>query len=114
MPALDGTLAFAEVYQVAMPVAENLDLDVARILAEKSVAGMNGVGAVALGGFEDSVDAQVAFRGRRRTDMLGFIRHANVQGAAIGVREYRDTADPFFSQTADQANGDLTPVRDEN
>ena len=84
------------------------------VLAEKSVARMDGLGAVLAGGVEDAVDAQVAFRGRRRADVFGFVRHADVQRGAVGIGVDRHAGDAHLAQRAHDPHGDLAAVGDQN
>ena len=84
------------------------------ILAEESVAGMDGFGAVLAGGVENAVDAQVAFGGGRGADVLGFIGHAHVERGAVGIGVDGDGGDAHFAQRADDAHGDLAAVGDQD
>ena len=84
------------------------------VLAEEAIAGMDGRGAVFAGGVQDAVDTQVALRGRRRADELGFIRHPNVDRIAVGGGVDRDGGDAHLAQGADDPDGDFAPVGDED
>ncbi len=84
------------------------------VLAQEAVAGMDGLGPVLPGRFENPVHAQIAVGRRRRSDVLGFVGHANMQRAAIGIREDRDAANLHFAQRADDAHGDFATVGDQN
>src|ERR1017187_6988379 len=84
------------------------------VLAEEAVAGVYGVGAVAAGGVEDAVDAEVAFGGEAGADVGGLVGHAYVQGSAVGVGEDGDATDTHFAQRADDADGDLAAIGDQD
>ena len=75
---------------------------------------MDGLGAVFFRGFEDPVHPQIAFRRWRWSDVLGFVGQANVQRAAVGIRENRDAADLHLAQRANDAHGDLATIGDQN
>src|SRR5260370_703040 len=83
------------------------------VLAEEAVAGVDGIGAVAPGGVENAVDAQVAFGGRTGSDVGGFVSHADMEGGAIGVGEDGDAGDAHFAEGADDADGDLAAIGDQ-
>jgi hypothetical protein len=53
------------------------------VLGQKAVAGMDGFSARALGGVNQSVDAQVAVDGGRRTDGERFVGVAHVERLAV-------------------------------
>ena len=75
---------------------------------------MDGVGAVAAGGVEDAVDAEVAFGGGAGADVGGFIGHADVERGAVGVGEDGDAGDAHFAEGADDADGDLAAIGDQD
>ena len=75
---------------------------------------MNGVGAVPPRRVDDLVDAEIAFRRRRRPQMRGFIRHLHRQRRAIGVRINRDARNARLAQRAHDAHGDLSSIGDQN
>ena len=85
-----------------------------RVLAQEAIAGMNGIGPVALRGVEDAVDVEVAFGGRRGTDVRGLVGEAHMHGGPIGIRVDRDAADAEFLQRAIDAHGNLTPIGDQD
>ena len=84
------------------------------ILAEETVAGMDGFGAVAARGVEDAVDAQVALRGGRGTQVRRFVGHADVERGAVGVGVHRHGADAHLAQRAHHAHGDLAAIGDQD
>ena len=64
------------------------------ILGEKSVAGMDRVGAGAAGGVDHRGDVEIALRRGRRTDPDRHVGGANVPRARVGVGVDRDRLDP--------------------
>src|ERR1019366_5885782 len=84
------------------------------VLAEEAVAGVYGVGAVAAGGVEDAVDAEVAFGRGAGADVGGLVGHADVEGGAVGVGEDSDAGDAHFAQRAYDADGDLAAIGDQD
>ena len=84
------------------------------VLGEKSVTGMHGVGARLLAGAEDALDRQVAVGGRRRTDFDPVRRQAHVHRVALGLGVHRNRLEPHAIERADDAAGDLAPVRDQD
>src|ERR1035438_4152430 len=84
------------------------------VFAEESVAGVDGVGVMAAGGVEDAVDAEVAFGGGAGADVGGLVGHADVEGGAVGVGEDGDAGDAHFAERADDADGDLAAIGDQD
>ena len=84
------------------------------ILAEESVARMDGLGAVLAGRVEDLFGHQVALRGGRRADVFGFVGHADVAGGAVGVGIDGHTGDAHLAQRADDAHRDLAAIGNQN
>ena len=80
------------------------------VFREEAIAGMNRFGAVRAGGGQDLVDAQVAFAGRRGAQIGGFIRVADVERGAVGVRIDGDAADVHLAQAAHDADSDLAAI----
>src|ERR1035438_9493152 len=84
------------------------------VFAEESVAGVDGVGVMAAGGVEDAVDAEGAFGGGAGADVGGLVGHADVEGGAVGVGEDGDAGDAHFAERADDADGDLAAIGDQD
>ena len=84
-----------------------------RVLGEEAVARMHGVGAGAARRLDDAVDDEVALDGGRRADGIGLVRHLHVQGLAVGLREDGDGGDAGLATGADDADGDLAAIGDE-
>ena len=57
---------------------------------------------------------EVALRGRRRADAHGLVRQQHVLLAAVGGGVHRDGLDAEFAAGAQDAQGDFTPVRDDD
>src|SRR5439155_65021 len=85
-----------------------------RIFTEKSVSGMDGVGAGHLGGGEDGGDVQVALLGRRRADAERLVGELHVQRVRVRGGVDRHGLDAQLAGRPDDAEGDLGPVRDED
>src|SRR5258708_2845404 len=70
------------------------------VLAQEPVPRMDRFSAVLARGIEQTVASEIAFGRRRRTDVLGFVGHADVQRPAVGVGIHGDIADAEFAQRA--------------
>ncbi len=79
------------------------------VLAQESVARMDGFGAVLAGGVQNAVDAQVAFRGGRRADVLGFVGHAHVQRGAVGIGDTRPRVPMPISRSVRMTRTAISP-----
>ncbi len=84
------------------------------VFAEKAVAGMNGVGAGEAGGIEDPMVREIAFRRGSGPDGDRFVGHLHVERAAIGFGKDGDAWDAEFAESAEDADGDLAAVRDQD
>ena len=74
---------------------------------------MDGLGPMLFRRFENAIYAQIAFRRRRGSDVLRFIGQANMQSAAVGIRENRDARNLHLAQRTDDAHGDFAPIRNQ-
>jgi hypothetical protein len=63
---------------------------------------------------DDLVDAQVALRSGRRPYRIRLVRHPHVQGGAIDLRVHGDRDDAHLPESADDANGNLATIGDED
>ena len=90
------------------------DLGEMRILSQKSVPGMDGLGAADLGGADDSVELQVALRSGRRADAHGFVGQLDVQGLGVRLREDGHRPDAKLSAGPDDPNGYFAAICDKN
>ena len=84
------------------------------VLAQKSVARMNGLGAVRLRRVENAVDAQIAFGRCGRPDVRGFVGHTHMERSAIGIRVDGDARDPHLAQRANDAHRNLAAIGDQD
>ena len=84
------------------------------VFGEETVAGMNGVAAGAARDVHDFVDAEIAFAGGGRADGVGFVGEAHVEGFAVHVAEYGCGADAEFAAGAQDADGDLAAIGDQD
>jgi hypothetical protein len=75
---------------------------------------VDGVGASAPGGVEDRVNPQVAQRRFARADVHRLIRLEHVPRAAVAVRIHRHRRQPHFTARANDPDGDLAAVGDED
>src|SRR5439155_940632 len=75
---------------------------------------MQGFGAAIDRCLNDGVGTQVAFAGRGRADVDGAVALEDVQRAPVSVRVHRDRLDAEIAAGADDADGDLAAIREEN
>src|SRR5207247_77982 len=81
-----------------------------RVLREKSVAGMDGIGAGAARRPEDVLDGKIALRRRGAADRLRGIGERHVQRPGIRLRIDRDRLEAEPPAGTQYAAGDLAPV----
>ena len=81
-----------------------------RILREKPVARVYGVGAGRARGLEQPRHREVAVVRRRRSDGDGPIRGRDVRRLGVGGGVHRDALDPELGAGADDADGNLAAV----
>src|SRR5262249_52111857 len=84
------------------------------VLRQEAVARMNGVGLGQQRRAHYVREIQVALLGQRRSDTVRFIGQTDVQRVAVrfGVNRYR--LDAELAAGADDTDGDLPAVRNEN
>ncbi len=82
-------------------------------LGQEAVAGMDGVRPGGAGRFQDAIHAEVALRRRRRTDEPRGIRLENVGGEPVRLRVHGHRADAELTRRANDTDGDLAAVRDQ-
>ena len=90
------------------------DFGEAGVLAEKAVAGMDGVDIGDFGGADDGGNIEVAARALGRADADGLIGETHGQAVAVGFGIDRDGRDAEILAGADDAQRDLTPVGDQD
>ena len=84
-----------------------------RLLRQEPVAGVHGVGRTLLGGSEQGGDRQVGLGGRGRADPYRHVGGTDVGGGAVGVRVDGDGAQSEAARGADDPQGDLAAVGDQ-
>ena len=84
------------------------------VLAEKPVAGVDGVGAAVAGGGQNAVGAEVTLRGRRRPHGAASSAMRTCKRGAVGLGIDRHGGDAHFPQRADDTDGDLAAIGDQN
>ena len=92
-----------------------------RALGEEPIAGMDGVGARALGDAQDLGDREVGldrserlFEMRPAADQVGLVGLEAVEGELVFLGEDADRLQPKLVCGAKDPDGDLRAVRDEN
>ena len=106
-----------------MNVAGRTDKDHARVtagvgeiavLAQETVARMNGVRTRGLRRLENAVDAEVRLGGRCLANEDGSIGRLHMRGGGVRLRIDGDGLNPHAPAGSDDANGDFTAIRDED
>ena len=85
-----------------------------RVLGEKAVAGVNGLGVRDFGGADDGRDVQVARCRRRRPDADRLVGQLYILGFSIRFRVHHHRADPHLAAGALNAKCDLAAVGDQD
>ena len=85
----------------------------AGVLREKAIPGMHGVGVRGARDLDEAIDDEIAFDGGGGTDGVRLVRHLHVQRLAIGLGEHGDGGEALLAAGADDADGDLATVGDE-
>ena len=85
-----------------------------RVLAQESVAWMNGLRAAVPRGIENLVHAQVALADRRRAEQDALVRVADMQRVGIGLGINRNRADAELVQSAGDAARDDAAIGDQD
>jgi hypothetical protein len=71
-------------------------------------------GVAGQGGGNDVGNVEVAFAAGRFADAHGFIGHLHMESVAIDGGINSDSRDAHFFTSAEDTEGDLTPIRDQN
>ena len=93
-----------------LEAAVTTDFGEVRVLRKEAVAGVNGVGVRDFGGGDDAVDAQIALRTRAGADADGLIGLLEPWTVLVGGRIHTDGLDAEGLGGADDAQGDLAAV----
>ncbi len=86
----------------------------AGVLGEKTIARVDGVRTTALRRIDDPFDPQIAFSRGARADVNSLIRLAHMPRITIAVGIDRDRRDAHLAAGANDPDGDLSPVGDED
>ena len=86
----------------------------ARILREKAVARMHGVGAGDLAGGEQRRDVEIAVLRGRRADADALVGEPHVHGVLVGGRMHRDGRDAKLLAGAQHPQRDLPAIGDQD
>ena len=84
------------------------------VLGEEAVAGVDGVGAAARDRVEDGLGVEVALGRGLAAEGVGLVGEADVQGVAVEVGVHGDGGDAELAARADDPDGDLAPVGDQD
>jgi len=84
------------------------------VLGEEAVAGVDGLGAGLADDTQDAVDVEVALGRRRGAEQVGLGGPLDVQGVAIELRVHGDRRDPELVERADDADGYLAAIGDQD
>src|SRR5262245_41741117 len=77
---------------------------------EEAIAGMDRLGAGLLGGIDNLFTGEIAFAGRRRADVAGFVGQSDMKRLSIRLGVYGDRRDPQVPAGTDQPHSNLTTV----
>jgi hypothetical protein len=84
------------------------------VLGQEAVAGVDRLGAGAVGRLQDPIGVQVAVRRRRAADRDRLVGGGDVQRARVGLGVDRHRSDAHAPQRAQDADRDRAPVGDED
>src|SRR5271168_559270 len=84
------------------------------VFREEAVAGMERIAAGAARHVHQLVDAEVALARGRGTDGIGLVRQAHVERRAVGLAENGHRAHAHLAACAEDADGDLAAIGNEN
>ena len=85
-----------------------------RVLGQETIAGMDRLRAGTLRRLQHPVGQQIAFRHLGFTDAHGLVGHGDMHGTGVGIGMHGDGADAHVAGGANDAAGDLAPVRDQD
>ena len=90
------------------------DFGKARILGEKSVAGMHGIGAGDLAGRQDGGDVEIAVLRGGRADADALVGKPHMHGVRVGGRMHRHGRDAELLAGAQHPQRDLAAIGDQD
>ena len=85
-----------------------------RVLGEEAVAGVDGIGATSRNDVQDGLGVEVALRGALASEGVSLVGEAHVQRVTVEFGVHRHGGDAHFSTRADDADGNLSAVSDQN
>ena len=97
-----------------MQIVLGEDFGEAGVLRQEAVAGMHRVGAGDLAGREQRGHVEIAVLRRRRADADAFVGEAHMHGVGVGGGMHGDGRDAEFLAGAQDAQGDLAAVGDQD
>ena len=84
------------------------------VLGEEAVAGVHPVGAALLDGVEDRLGVEVALGRGLPAEGVGLVGEADVERVAVEFGVHRDGLDAELAGSADDTDGDLSTVGDQD
>jgi len=90
------------------------DFREAGIFRKETIAGMDGIGVSDLGGGDDAIRLEIRFLARARADADRVVGELDMHRIDIGFRVNGNGFDFEFAAGADDAEGDFTPVGNQN
>src|SRR5438270_463350 len=84
------------------------------IFGEETVAGVNSLGYGLPGNLDDGWDTQIALRGWRRANIVGFVGFPHMMRVAICLRIHGDSLDAHFAAGSHNAYSYFAPVGNQN
>ena len=84
------------------------------VLAQKTVAGVDGLGAGGLGRSNDALPLQVAVFGGAAANVHGLIARGHMLGVGIGIGIHGDGLHPQAAGGGGHAAGDFTAISDQD
>jgi hypothetical protein len=84
------------------------------VLGQEPVSGMNRIDVGDLSCTDDPIDLKIAFRALGRTNTHGFVGQLHMQRINVGLGIDGDGSDAEFFAGANDTEGDLAPVSDED
>ena len=97
-----------------LDLARAADLGEVGVLRQEAVAGVDGLDVGDLGGADDARDLQVALGGSGRADADGLVGQVQIRRIAVGLAEDGHDLDAQVAAGADDPQGDLAAVGDQD
>ena len=90
------------------------DLREASVFAKEAIAGVDGVGVGDFGGADDGGNVEIAATTPSGADTDGLVGETHMEAVAVGLGVDGHRLDAEFFAGADNAEGDFSPVGDED